>query len=66
MTYDALSFTLTSLHAGRLMGFGLVCVEARYCSVLPTGLASGFERCHVQPGLWKEIIQEIDVGFYFE
>jgi hypothetical protein len=50
----AVVFNLTSLESGRLLAFGLLAPEARYCTVRHV-VANTLQRQFVQPRDWREI-----------
>src|SRR5262245_17477124 len=55
----AISFVLTELAAGRIAGHAVICVEARYASVLWHGASSGrIERCHATGAAWQAVEKE--------
>jgi|SRR5579862_1172908 len=61
MPIHAVTFALTSLETGRLVGFAAVCAEARYASVAWHG-ANRLERRHAAPAAWKAVEQEFALG----
>lgn len=58
MPFRAFSFALSDLE-GRLLGFALVCADARYASVVALG-GNRFDRRHALPADWQAI--EADLG----
>jgi len=58
VTYRAWTFVFNA-PTGRLLGFGLVCLEARYASIATADGARQLHRRHATPAQWTRIGQEI-------
>ena len=61
MSLSATTFAITSVEDERLLGFALVCVDARYASVQWAGM-DRLDRVHVMPADWQAIGRESEAG----
>jgi hypothetical protein len=61
VTLDPILFNLSDLATGGRLGFGLVCVDQRYASVLWRGEAR-LDRRFADPQQWNDIAHQIAVG----
>jgi hypothetical protein len=60
MNHEALAFSFVSLETGQLLGVGLLCLEARYASVLWVGGERIVRR--VATGMdWREVALELQL-----
>jgi hypothetical protein len=57
----AIAFLLTEPTAGELAGIGLLCPQARYCSVFWADRERP-ERCSLSPQDWRDAEKEISLG----
>jgi hypothetical protein len=57
----AIAFVLVQLATGRPARWAVICLEARYASVLWLG-AGRLDRRHALPAVWKAVAAEIALG----
>jgi hypothetical protein len=60
MTHSAITFAIRDQEA-RPIGVAVVCISARYISVLCRGVAA-IDRKHATPKQWKQIGAEVSAG----